>query len=225
MKRNIIFLLFCSLCISVWGARIDGSVYATLEKVSEDSVYFRITNKLNDTIYFFDSYRSFDYTALDNAYSMSEYLHRYNPHTKIYKFSLTPILHRLGYHPGDLVVSGADGVIRGYARFVFRHISPAHSIVVSLPVRSILMTDYIEDVNLDDEKFYKKRNGKKILEAFKDIKRYKSEKQRWLCIEFAYYYDSSIVEYVEHPKDGRIVTDKMLSSFNIFSISLLVSND
>lgn len=53
MKRNIIFLLFCSLCISVWGASIDGSVYATLEKVSEDSVYFRITNKLNDTIYFF----------------------------------------------------------------------------------------------------------------------------------------------------------------------------
>ena len=202
-------------------AKVDGSVFATLERVSEDSVYFAINNKLDDTIYFFDSYRSFDYTVPNNRYSMSEYLHKYNPKTKKFTLSLTPIYNRLMCGRPSLVVVGSDGVERGYARFVFRHIPPQSTVTVSLPMSSILMSTYIEDVDLNDAKYYKKNN---IPKTFSKIPRYECNGQSWLTIDFAYYYHDSLVHYVEDPIVNYSVTEEMVMSYNIFSISLLISN-
>ncbi len=220
-KRLILIqFVIITTCVNC-NAKIDGSVFATLERVTEDSVYFTIHNKLNDSIYFFDSYRSFDYTFFNNKYSMSEYLHKYNPETKKFTLSLTPIQHRLCLGRTDLVVCGADGVERGYARYVFRHIPPQSNFTISLPMNSILMPTYIEDVNLDDEKFYRNKN---IIKTFRKITRYLCDDQRWLTIEFAYFYNDLLVNFCMDTKEGEILTQEMLDSYRTFSISLLIGN-
>lgn len=81
-KQNIVIgivtIVFVLMPLQSAARRIDGAVFATLDSISADTLYFSLNNRLNDSIGLFTTYLPSRESPYEICYAKSVYLHKYD---------------------------------------------------------------------------------------------------------------------------------------------------
>lgn len=206
--RNIVVAIVAAV---VWalpqdisGRRVDGAVFATLDSITPDSLYFSVHNKLNDSISLFTSYLPTKNPREYAGYCNSVYLHRYNSTNDSYTLSFAPLLPFLTLGYSDRIYVGADAVIANRVHFSLETVVPGAKRAIVLPVKSVLQREYVRDFNIHSLRvwdFLYESDPYKVIKT----KRIEAEKLDCVYVEFAYYMTDAITEIFN---DGLYYTER-----------------
>lgn len=177
----------------VSGRRVDGAVFATLDSITTDSLYFSVHNKLNDSISLFTSYLPTKNPREYAGYCKSVYLHRYNSVNDSYTLSFAPLLPFLTLGYSDRIYVGADAVIANRVHFSLETVAPGANRAIVLPVTAILQREYVRDFNTHSLRvwdFLYENDPEKVIKT----ERIEAEKLDCVYVEFAYYMTDAITE-------------------------------
>lgn len=158
MKKRInIFLIVITLSLGV-NSVLGQDVYLRIDTICNDSVYLNVVNTTHDTLFLFDSYFE---------YANNVHLHRYAGYPTRYLLSFVPMIEYIGWRPHRM---GVDMVVnRGGLDYHFSPLLPCSSLVIHLPLNSLLTHTFYRDFDAKKNFYYGTKFKKKRIVTTRDI--------------------------------------------------------
>lgn len=225
-KQNIVIgivtIVFVLMSLQSAARRIDGAVFATLDSISADTLYFSLNNRLNDSIGLFTTYLPSRESPYEICYAKSVYLHKYDSGKDSYTLSFAPLLPFLtmGYY--DCIVQSPDAVVAGRLHFSCETIEPGGTRQIVVPVDAVLQREYVKD--LDPYNLCPRESIiRDITKEVKEAERVEAEKLDCVYVEFAYYmlYDLKEFEsgdYYFTDRQNRLLRNYYLVSIPVMTV-------